>query len=113
MTAISRSRHGVAVRLAYDPGMRNSRAWKALVGRILGKSTVQPVKSPACCVSDCSSGPLLVVAGDASGEAWMCTRHAQAWSGSDLCRDVAQHNSGASLGSLSAWIDFSNSSEAY
>jgi hypothetical protein len=34
----------------------------------------------------------------------MCLHHALAWSESGLCRDVAQHNSGASLAALSEWL---------
>ena len=34
----------------------------------------------------------------------MCMHHALAWSESGLCRDIAQHNSGASLDALSEWI---------
>jgi hypothetical protein len=40
----------------------------------------------------------------------MCMRHALAWSESGLCRDVAQHNSGASLTALSEWLSASYAS---
>jgi hypothetical protein len=38
----------------------------------------------------------------------MCMRHALAWSESGLCRDVAQHNSSASLAALSEWLSASH-----
>ena len=38
----------------------------------------------------------------------MCMRHALAWSESGLCRDIAQHNSNASLAALSEWLSTSH-----
>jgi len=38
----------------------------------------------------------------------MCVSHALAWNNSGLCRDVAQHNSGASLTAMSQWIGASH-----
>ena len=58
-----------------------------------------------CSVEGCDAHPTLVMAGDESGTARMCVRHAEAWSESSLCRDVAQHNSGASQLALSTWLN--------
>jgi hypothetical protein len=42
----------------------------------------------------------------------MCVRHALAWSESNLCRDIAQHNSGASSLALSAWVSVTQTEAA-
>jgi hypothetical protein len=52
------------------------------------------------------------VAGDETGIIRMCTSHALAWSESNLCRDVAQHNSGASPLALSLWLSISRAEAA-
>ncbi|MBN2574534.1 MAG: hypothetical protein JXP73_08200 [Deltaproteobacteria bacterium] len=58
-----------------------------------------------CSVKGCAARPTLVMTGDESGTTRMCLRHAEAWSESSLCKDVAQHNSGASHLALSTWLD--------
>jgi len=57
-----------------------------------------------CWVDGCDVKPTILVAGGQSRAVHMCAYHAIAWSESSLCRDVAQHNSGASLSALSAWM---------
>jgi hypothetical protein len=63
-----------------------------------------------CSVEGCNEQRVLAVAGDASGTTLMCVRHALAWSECGLCRDVAQHNSSASLTALSGWLGASHAS---
>ena len=67
-------------------------------------------RTNGCSVEGCNERHVLAVAGDASGTTMMCMRHALAWSESGLCRDVAQHNSGASLTALSEWLSASYAS---
>jgi hypothetical protein len=45
----------------------------------------------------------VAVAGHGPDATLMCLRHAVGWTESDLCRDVAAHNSRAALGALSLW----------
>jgi hypothetical protein len=58
----------------------------------------------SCSVDGCQARPTVAVAGDQSDTVFMCVHHAVAWSESALCRDYAQHNSGASPAALSAWL---------
>jgi len=60
--------------------------------------------SGGCSVEGCGERPAMAVAGDESDTTFMCLHHAAAWSESSLCRDIAQHNSGASRLALSTWL---------
>jgi len=62
-------------------------------------------RSEGCSIKGCRGRPTIAVAGDESGTTLMCLHHAAAWSESNLCRDVAQHNSGASRLALSTWLN--------
>jgi hypothetical protein len=64
-------------------------------------------RTVGCGVEGCSGKPTIAVAGTKSNITFMCVRHAIAWSESSLCRDYAQHNSGASPAALSAWLGVS------
>lgn len=57
-----------------------------------------------CSVKGCTDRGIVVVAGDERETTVMCARHAVAWTRSGACRDIAQHNSGATLASLSGWV---------
>lgn len=61
-------------------------------------------RASRCSVSGCTDEHLVVVAGDEKATTLMCSRHAMAWTQSSGCRDVAQHNSGAAMGSLLVWL---------
>ena len=60
----------------------------------------------------CEERPTLAVAGDEKEITVMCVRHALAWSESNLCRDIAQHDSGASSLALSAWVSVTQTEAA-
>ena len=62
-------------------------------------------RSNDCSIKGCGGRPTIAVAGDESSTTLMCLHHAAAWSESNLCRDVAQHNSGASRLALSTWLN--------
>jgi hypothetical protein len=72
----------------------------------------QEVRAEACSVPGCETRPTIAVAGDDGGATRMCTAHALAWSESNLCRDVAQHNSGASPLALSLWLSITHAEAA-
>jgi hypothetical protein len=82
--------------------MMKTTAWTKQAARwLLGRSQA---RTQGCGVRGCQEQPTLAVAGDEVGTTVMCVRHALAWSESNLCRDIAQHDSGASPRALSAWI---------
>ena len=79
--------------------MKKMRIWNKEVPRgLLGEAE-------GCSVKGCTAHPTLVMAGDESGTTRMCLRHAEAWSESSLCKDVARYNSSASSLALSTWLD--------
>jgi hypothetical protein len=82
--------------------MRANGLWSAVARRFSGKLGAH-VRTE-CSVTGEHQGPLIAVAGRGGDATLMCQRHAVAWAESDLCRDVAAHNSKASLGALSLWI---------
>ena len=85
-------------------GMEKSQTWKEKVVALLGRK--RPAnENTACGVAGCLDGQLILVAGTEKAITLMCTRHAMAWAKSSACRDVAQHNSSASLDSLAGWVD--------
>jgi hypothetical protein len=80
-------------------GMKKTKTWSTgVVLELLGRSE-------GCSIKGCRGRPTIAVAGDESGTTRMCLHHAAAWSESNLCRDVAQHNSGASRLALSTWLN--------
>lgn len=81
--------------------MKTANTWR-ISGRWLRRESGAQAKG--CNVTGCRARPTIAVAGDESETTFMCTRHAVAWSESNLCRDYAQHNSGASPAALSAWL---------
>jgi len=85
-------------------GMKTTRALKEAARRLLGSEA----RTSGCNVEGCKQERLIAVAGDASGTTMMCLGHALAWNNSGLCRDVAQHNSGASLTAMSEWLGASH-----
>jgi hypothetical protein len=85
-------------------GMKTASMWK-VAARWLRRVDA---RAEVCSVADCRDQPTIAVAGDASGATFMCVGHAVAWSESTLCRDYAQHNSGASPAALSAWLNASH-----
>jgi hypothetical protein len=84
--------------------MKTTSALKEAARRLLGSEP----RTRSCSVEGCKQQRLIAVAGDASGTTLMCVSHALAWNNSGLCRDVAQHNSGASLTAMSQWIGASH-----
>ena len=79
--------------------MKESRLWNR--ARARGPDDA----SESCSVEGCAARPTFVMAADGSGTTRMCLRHAKAWSDSSLCKDLAQHNSGATHLALSTWLD--------
>jgi hypothetical protein len=84
--------------------MRTAKILKEAARWLLGSEA----RRNGCSVEGCNEKHVLAVAGDASGTTLMCMRHALAWSESGLCRDIAQHNSSASLAALSEWLGASH-----
>jgi len=89
---------------AHASSMENQKEWKNKVIALLGRKR-SANSNTACGVAGCTDGQLVIVAGNEKAITLMCTRHAMAWAKSSACRDVAQHNSGASLKSLASWMD--------
>jgi hypothetical protein len=83
--------------------MTKNTLWKALSGR-LSREHITESDQIACCATGEHRGPLIAVAGNGQSTARMCTHHAMAWAESNLCRDVAEHNSSASLAAMSLWV---------
>ena len=83
--------------------MEKKKEWKGKVISLLGRKR-SANRNTACSVAGCMDGQLVIVAGNEKAITLMCTRHAMAWAKSSACRDVAQHNSGASLASLAGWV---------
>lgn len=81
--------------------MRTNTLWTAAT-RLLRKPEAEQGRGK-CSVSAEHQGPLVAVAGRGSDTTMMCLRHAVAWAESDLCQDVAAHNSKTSLRALSLW----------
>jgi hypothetical protein len=81
--------------------MKTNTMWTAAT-RLLRKQTADRARGK-CSVSADHQGPLVAVAGRGSDTTMMCLRHAVAWAESDLCQDVAAHNSKTSLRALSLW----------
>jgi hypothetical protein len=77
--------------------------WKESADRRLRMAAPSPTAT--CSVHGCDGLPTIAVAGDEKETTRMCTQHALAWSQSSLCRDFAQHNSGASPLALSLWLN--------
>jgi hypothetical protein len=82
-------------------GMKTANAWR-IAAWWLRRENGAHLKG--CDVTGCPNKPAIAVAGDGSRTTFMCTHHAVAWSQSNLCRDYAQHNSGASPAALRAWL---------
>jgi hypothetical protein len=83
--------------------MEKAKSWTSKIIARLGKRPPAN-ENTACGVAGCMDGQLVLVAGTEKSLTLMCTRHAMAWAKSSACRDVAQHNSGASLDSLAGWV---------
>jgi hypothetical protein len=81
--------------------MKNTQTWEKAVRWLLGSSKAQV---EGCNVAGCQERLTIVVAGNASETTRLCPRHAIAWTESNLCKDFAQNNSGATLLALSSWL---------
>jgi hypothetical protein len=83
--------------------MTKNKLWRALARRLSHAASPRHGRH-GCSIQAAHDGPVIAVAGRGANTTMMCLRHAQAWAKSDLCRDVATHNSKSSLGALSLWI---------
>jgi hypothetical protein len=84
--------------------MRTMKLWKGTARWLLKKTEPLKVETAGCSVVGCQERPILAVAGNESRTTFMCVRHALAWSSSDFCENVAQHNSYGSPAALTAWL---------
>lgn len=90
--------------------MQNPRAWKALLRRILGKSTLRPVHGPAYRVVDTTQGPMLPVAEDVSE--WT-SPHPEQQECTPSPRLAGAEHATSSERAWSVWATFSSSTEVY
>jgi hypothetical protein len=84
-------------------GMKTKEMLKGAARWLLGRED----RKTGCSVEGCGEKPTIAVAGDSASTLRMCRRHAIAWTESSLCRDYAQHNSGAGSIALSTWLNVS------